>query len=476
MLFGTSGIRGIYGKDITEELAYKVANVFAEKNVVIARDTRQSGKSLETACISGVVARWKTAHRLEIAPTPTLALATIKHDCLGIMITASHNPEEYNGFKLFKNGKELSRRDEREFEERFNKTKIDSVNKPFAMDPGYISFSGTDKVKIISAIEDHKSMIKKMVDCDAIAKRKPKVVVDCNGAAAAITPYLLRELGCHVISMNAEMEGFNRPSEPNAENLQATTKIVKAIGADLGIAHDGDGDRCVVIDETGEILPLDIQLAIMIENELSCWTNISALCLDELAGSKRQETRNLKPKTSSPNPIIISTIEASLLIREICEKNSAEIKITPVSSVHISQELEKSNALFGGEPCGEYVFGNAEHHAPDGVLAAAKFVEIFTTRGKLSELKMKYRQYPMLREKFKCEESKFDKVKKIAKMVEIKGERNEEDGLRIDEEDGWFLIRASGTEPIIRLTMEYKNKKKIEKRAEELREIIKNCL
>ena len=465
MLFGTSGIRGIYGKYITEELAYKVANVFAHESIVIGRDTRKSGLALESACADGVVNSKNYVILLGIVPTPTLALATVKIKSPGIMITASHNPSEYNGFKLFEKGKEISRSDEKWFEQKFNKWVEPAekgeesiymgedgggeyfyARKDLKVDVYATRERGSFGYNLRNPIQEHKEMIKKLIDCAVIAKRKPKIVVDCNGAASTVTPYLLRELGCHVISVNCELEGFNQASEPNAENLAKTAAIVKAVGADLGIAHDGDGDRCVVIDETGNVLPLDVQLAIMIEHELE----------------------------KSKNKKIISTVEASLIVRETCERAGADIKITPVGSVYISEELEKTSALFGGEPCGEYIFGSAGHHAPDGVLAAVKFVEIFAKHGKLSELRKKYKQYPMIREKFKCEKKdKYEAIREIIKKININGTRTEDDGLRVDEKDGWFLIRASGTEPIIRLTMEYKNKKKLEERASELRRMIR---
>lgn len=438
MLFGTSGIRGIYDKDITEELAYRIANVFAassiRQEVVIGKDTRKSCEVLEYACADGVLAAGKNAMLLGIVPTPVVSLATVKRNCNGIMITASHNPGEYNGFKLFRNGKEISHAEEGEFERSFNEWEGKSDG-------------SKGKTENLHLLETHRSMIKNLVDCNAIAGKKPNVVVDCNGAAGVIAPHLLREMGCHVISMNAELEGFNRPSEPNAENLSRTAEIVKATGADLGIAHDGDGDRCVVIDETGTVLPLDVQLAMMIEYEL-------------------QNAENRK---------IITTTEASLVVRETCKRLGAEMRITPVSSVYVSEELEKNNAWFGGEPCGEYIFSRAAHHAPDGILAAAIFVEMFAEKGALSVLKKSYGQYPMLREKFECK-NKPEAIRKVTSHVTIEGKRNEEDGLRIDEEDGWFLIRASGTEPIIRLTMEYKNGKKLGRRAAELRRIIMSSL
>lgn len=440
MLFGTSGIRGIYGKDITESLGEKIAYLFADTDeIVIAKDTRASGKSLEEACIKGITGRGKKPILLGIAPTPTLALATVEKKVNGIMITASHNPSEYNGFKLFKDGKELTRKEEALFEKKFNAP----LPPPKPMFVRYAPEIYTN------AIESHKIMIKKLLDTNSISSKKPTVVVDCNGAGAVITPYLLQELGCRAISVNAELEGFNRQSEPNGANLTRTSEIVRATKADLGVAHDGDADRCVIIDETGTVLPLDTQLALMIEYELK--------------------------RATAKNKLIISTVEASLLIRELCNKNNARLHITPVSSVYVSENLEKQHASFGGEPCGEYVFSRATHHAPDGVLAAALFVELFCKKGKLSALASQYKSFDMIREKF-VSKNKYEAVRAITKRITIPGARNEEDGLRIDEDDGWFLIRASGTEPYIRLTMEYKDKKKLEKRREDLSSIIKNSI
>ncbi len=468
MLFGTSGIRGLYNKEITEELALKIGNLFADKSVVVARDTRITGESLAKAVISGVLSRGKDSIYLGIVPTPTLALATKKFKCNGIMLTASHNPPEYNGLKLFSNGKEISRAEEKEIELKFERNHYDrkSVISPQIAGASNENVSNpqqfVDKLilaewnkigtmkQYTNAIEDHKNLIKKLIDINTIKKSKPKVVVDPNGAGAVITVQLLKELGCEVLSINDSLEGFTRNSEPNKENLSQLAQKVKETHSDLGIGHDGDADRAVVVDETGEVLPLDVQLAVMIENELG----------DSKKGSK-----------------IISTAEASLIIREVVEQFGAKLLITPVGSLYVSELIEKENALFGGEPCGEYVFSKGLN-VPDGILTAAKFVELFCRKGKLSELKKKYKTYPMLREKFKCDNSKkyklVDKIKEvIVKTQDLKDSRlRADDGIRVDEENGWFLIRASGTEPYIRLTMEYKEKPALDKKYNELKKII----
>ena len=164
-------------------------------------------------------------------------------------------------------------------------------------------------------------------------------------------------------------------------------------------------------------------------------------------------------------------MEASLIIRETVARAGGKITITPVGSLYVAESLDRKNALFGGEPCGEYLFRNGLR-VPDGPLTAAKLVEIFVKKGKLSMLAAKFKNYPMAREKFRSER-KYETVESVKKEIKTKGKINDEDGIRVDEEDGWFLIRASGTEPFVRLTMEYKTREKLEQRKEELAEIIK---
>ncbi|MFA6530854.1 MAG: hypothetical protein WCT31_03930 [Candidatus Micrarchaeia archaeon] len=460
MLFGTSGIRGLYGTFVNERLAMRIANIFAEKDVVIARDTRNTGETLSFAAVSGVLGRGRNVINIGIASTPTLALATKMKKCRGIMITASHNPPEYNGLKLYENGKEISRKMEAGIEKEYLK-----MEKEPNEDRGNMKLSAWDKTGKSSgyeeAAEEHIKLILNAVNSSEISKRKPKVVVDCNGAGAVISPKALEAIGCEVIAINDSLLGFARPSEPNAENLKGLAAKVIEVKADLGIGHDGDADRAVVVDELGNVLPLDTQLAIMVEHELG-------------KNKKRNPARNTK------KPIVISTMEASLCVREVVEKNGGELLITPVGSLYVSEEMEAKKAIFGGEPCGEYIFSDGLN-VPDGILTGAKFVEIFCEKGKLSELGTEYKSYPMVREKFKCEgKDKYNVVEEIRKEVQVKLDKTSkirsEDGLRVDEPDGWFLIRASGTEPFVRLTMEYKDKTKLDKKAEELRGIIREKL
>jgi len=441
LMFGTSGIRGVYGKDITPLLAQRVAAIFSGRQLAVGRDIRESGPALLDAVCRGAFSAGADVLDLGVVPTPTVAFATKKLRIRGIMLTASHNPPEYNGLKLIEGGKEIGKELEREITRRY---KAGEGAKAPARD------GKTSLAHDSSIIEDHKHAITAMVDGKAIAKRKPKIIVDCNGAAATITPYLLSDLGAKVVSVNASLDCFNRASEPSAANLSYLPALIRESGADFAIAHDGDGDRCMVLDERGEALPLDAQLAIMIEHELE----------------------------NSKNKKIISTVESSLAIRDVVERAGGKITVTPVGSTFVGDALEESDALFGGEPCGEYIFSSGVH-VPDAVLAAAKFAEIFCKKGAFSKLKTRYPQNPMAREKFQAKDKRkaMDGIIAQVRSLGIDGTVRADDGIRIDEPDGWFLVRASGTEPIVRLTMEYKTEARLLERKKELAAIIsKNCV
>lgn len=418
--FGTSGIRGRFGEEVTPELAMGLGRTVVERKgvrVVVGRDARSTGPLLENALVSGIIAAGGTALMAGIVPTPTLSFAVRNHGDCGVMITASHNPPEYNGFKLLgKDGGEVGKEHEGKMEEELGRT---------AKIPDWKGMG--DAVRLEGAVREHMDLLLGLVDVGLIRKKSPKVVVDCgNGAASVIMPYALREAGCRVVAVNAEPSGFfARGLEPNEENLRETAAIVRAVSADLGIAHDGDADRAIAIGENGELLGLDAQLALVAGEELA------------------------KKKGK-----VVSTIEASLAVKEAVEKAGGELAVTRVGSLHVAGEMGKVGAVFGGEPCGEYIFRGGVL-MPDGILAGLKFVELFCRKGSLAKLREGVETYPIKRAKFPSKD-KEKAMRGIAPAIkkEFKGKFFEEDGIRVDFEGGWVLVRASGTEPIIRITAE----------------------
>ncbi|MBD3389923.1 phosphoglucosamine mutase [Candidatus Micrarchaeota archaeon] len=425
--FGTSGIRGLYGHEITPSLALRVANAFSDSGLALGMDTRKTSPVLEKAAAAGAMALGKDAVCLGVVPTPVLAFATLKHKCNGIMVTASHNPSEYNGLKLISGGREINKAEERKV--------VSAYQAGMKLAPWDRNGRKVYDEDIIGSYLD---FILPQIDTEIIRSKKPKVVIDCNGAGRAVTPILLERLGCEVIAINMQEQGFSRPSEPSGRNLAQLKEKVRESGADLGLAHDGDGDRIALVDEKGEFVNMDVQLSLMILHELE------------------------KKKGK-----VVSTVEASLLAREAVEQGGGKLIITPVGSTHVGYTLEKEGAVFGGEPAGEFVYADGVH-VPDGILGAAKFVELFSKTGGISEPASRFSPYPMARERYKTQDKKAA-MEKILDSLYIEGRVSRVDGIRIDSEDYWLLIRPSGTEPIVRLTLEAKDHgtlSAIKKRAE----------
>ena len=427
MLFGTSGIRGKYPSFVNESIGFNVGYVFDE--FLIARDTRRTAIPVFNSVISGGLASGKQVFitENEIAPTPVLSFGAQYYNKKGIMITASHNPETDCGIKLFEEGKEISKDRENEIERLIQN--IQEQNKTQTSNINFQNAKTSEQIDIISPYIEHiLNTFDSMINNNEKSLHDCKVIVDTNGAASVVTPYILQKLGCNVITLNSDLFGFDRQSEPSKSHLSLISDLVKSEHADFGIAHDGDADRAVLIDDNGNVLPQDVQLLMVVD-----------YILQKNPGN------------------IISTVESSLSIEEMIKSHGKKLFMTPVGSTYISFKLEQTHAVFGGEPCGEYVFEN-NIHTPDGIFTAVSFVDMFLNYGKFSELRKKYTTYPILRDKFRVK----DKIKTMDVLKqkissEYEGKINSIDGIRIEEDGFWVLIRPSGTEDVIRLTVEAKS-------------------
>ena len=407
-LFGTSGIRGLIGSEVTCELALNVGKSLAyylgnEGTVVLGYDTRTTNEMLDQA-----------------------SYATEKLDAdAGIMLTASHNPSPYNGIKLWnKNGMAYTSKQEAEIEKTY-------------AEKSYVSVSW-DKVGKLSVNEQIKGQyiddLVGMVDI----KEGLKVVIDCaSGAGSEISPLVFRKAGCEVTTLNSQPDGFfpGRNPEPNAENLGNLMKTVVAIGADLGVAHDGDADRMITVDEKGNISPFD---------------SLLALISKEFDGD------------------VVTTVDAGLCMDESVK---GEVFRTPVGDVNVAEVIIEKNAAFGGEPSGTWLHPDF-CMCPDGILSGLRMAELVSKKGKLSNLLDEIPSYPNIREKITC--SKEAKVKVMENMEELLksafddiSDVNSIDGVRLTfADDSWVLVRPSGTEDYIRITLESRDAK----RAEEIKE------
>ncbi len=370
--------------------------------VVIGSDTRTSSEGVKHAFMSGLLAAGARCWDCGTIPTPTLALAAREFQ-VGAMITASHNPPEYNGIKLLNSdGSAFNENQRRQIEEMLSDNALSTAS--WEKMTGSRFHDG--------AIEQHIEDIKKELPHGL----KMKVVLDCAcGAASVITPYLLRQLGCEVVALNCYPSGFfPHDVEPTEANLSDLIKATREFGADLGIAHDGDADRMMAVDDQGRFIPGD-KLLILFAQQL---------------GAKK----------------VVTTLDASMVI----EESGFKVTRTKVGDIYVSEELKKGGD-FGGEPSGAWVFpGNS--FCPDGIYAASRLVAI-ASRHKLSSLVDRIPQYPILRGSIDADgisSSNLEERLMALKPVSV----NNIDGTRLGFEDGWLLIRPSGTEPKIRVTAE----------------------
>jgi len=424
-LFGTSGIRGVVDKNLVQ-LALRVGlaagNIYS--NVVVGGDTRTSSDAVKHALISGLLVAGAKSCDVGVVPTPTLAFAAREFDA-GAMVTASHNPPEYNGIKLLNpDGSAFDSNQRHQIEEAV-------LNDSFSVAPW--DEIGSSRV-CNGVIEEHIEYILPNFP----PQLKLKVVVDCGcGAASMVTPYLLRKLGCEVTALNCYPGGFfPRDIEPTESNLGDLIKATRELGADLGIAHDGDGDRMMAVDDRGRFIPGD-KLLVLFAREV---------------GAKE----------------VVTTIDASMII----DAMGFSVTRTLVGDIYVSEELKKGGG-FGGEPSGSWIFPRSSL-CPDGIYAAAQIVAI-ASRYRLSRLVDDIPHYPILRGSIAGEGLAISQLERCLMAMEPKSVSNI-DGIKLEFEDGWLLIRASGTEPRIRVTAEAKSEARVHQLYDSGIRAVKECI
>lgn len=446
-LFGTNGVRGVVNEDMNIRLASNLGMAIGTylncKKVAIATDTRTSNEMLKSAVISGLLATGCSIVDLGIAPTPVLQyhvkLSDVDH---GVVITASHNPPKFNGIKCVdRDGTELSREKEEEIEALY-------FNKSFKK-VSWDKMGGV--VKEVGAKERYMKGIINNIDSKSVKNAKLKVILDCgNGTGSLVSPYLFERMGCKVVTLNAHVQGTfpGHESEPTPENLKDLIEATVNFGADLGIAHDGDADRTIIVDEKGNYLYGDRILALVAKDMLK----------------------------ENNGGIIVTTVASSLAMGDVTSQNSGEIIYTKVGSPIVARKMMECNALFGGEENGGLIFPKHQF-CRDAAMAAAKVIEIISKQKRpLSELIAELPKYHLYKTKVHCPNEK--KEKALFEFAKSMTQENidETDGVKILGKDWWVLVRPSGTEPIYRIFSEAKDPEKAEELAQKNKKIIEDII
>jgi phosphoglucosamine mutase len=414
-MFGTSGIRGAVGDDVTASLALSVGRALGSEGydtVVVGRDARESGAMLEQALAAGLRETGADVVRVGTHPTPTVARAAAWFDAdASVVVTASHNPSSDNGLKLWTESGRAFGADEREAVAR----RVERGDYDLAAWDG-VGDQGRRDVG-----RRHREALRESVDLS-----EPRsVVVDVGNGTGRITADVLTDLGCTVTTLNGQRDGRfpGRPSEPTERTCHALETHVAETDADLGIAHDGDADRMMAVDDDGNFVEGDSLLALF----------------GREAAAEGQR--------------IAVPVNTSLAVDDAVNSVGADVVRTRVGDVYVAEACAEPNVVFGGEPSGAWIWSD-ETPCPDGPLAACKLVELVSKRGPLSELVAATDSYPLRRESVEVNDKDRVLERVEASVRDEYDDIDDRDGVRVATDDGWFLVRASGTQPLVRVTAE----------------------
>ena len=444
-LFGTNGVRGVFAEDFTLEFVHdlmlSISTYFKEGTILVGYDGRNSSKVISKLVCSTLNSAGINCDLAGLVPTPCLEFATKTLGYNGgIMITASHNPPEYNGIKpVASDGVEISREDENMIEEIFFQKNWNHNSSTFG------STKNDDR-----AIQTYLDGIKSQIDVSKIKSKNCKVVLDLgNGAQATTAIKLCEQLGCEVVTINEEIDGLfpGRGPEPTPYNLEELSSAVVNNNADLGIAFDGDGDRSIFCDDTGMLLSGDR----------------SALLLSDYLLKK------------NPNSKVVTCINSGNSIDELVTQTNSTVTRTKVGSVEVSRKMLTENALIGFEENGGFMFGK-HNQVRDGGMTLALLLELLASSNKsISEELGNLPRSFTTKDKISCKKEDIDVI--ISKLSNEFPNADTTDGIKIVfDKKNWIMVRPSGTEPIIRIYGESDSEKNLETLMTEYIQKIKSFL
>lgn len=440
-MFGTDGVRGIANKELTAELAYNLGRAGSfvltsgthKPNIVVGMDTRISGDMLESAMVAGICSAGAHAICVGVVPTPAVAYLTRLYNAdAGIVISASHNPVEYNGIKFFnKDGYKLPDDVEDRIEEIIN-SGLNEVPSPVGENLGI-----RDVRK--DSIFDYIDFLEGIAEVDL---KGVKVAMDCaEGASYFAAPEIFKRLGAEVHVIHNNPDGKNINKKCGSTHMNELRKYTVEMGCQIGFAFDGDADRCLAVDEKGELINGDFILAILAKD------------IKEI-GRLDQDT-------------LVVTVMSNIGLDVACSREGIKTVKTKVGDRYVLEEMLKSGYKIGGEQSGHIIF--LDHNTTgDGLITAIKLASVIRKKSKTaSELAGMMKEFPQVLVNAKVSNAKKDyyttdemilnEIDKIEKVLEGKGR---------------VLIRPSGTEPLVRVMLEGENQEEIDKMAHELAELI----
>ena len=429
--FGTNGIRGVFSEDLTLEFVYdmtlSIGTYFEKGPILIGFDGRESSPVICKVVTSALNSMGIDCNVTGIVPTPCLEFAVkMLGYSGGLMITASHNPSQYNGIKpAAKDGVEISREDELVIEDIY-------MRKSWLRNPKKLGTTGIEK----RTIETYLGGIVSHVDSKIIESKHFKVVLDLgNGAQAVSAPDLCKTLNCETFLINEKIDGTfpGRGSEPTLQNLSELSKSVIKNKANVGIAFDGDGDRSIFCDDNGDILTGDKSAMILVQHILK----------------------------KNPNSLVVTCLNSSSNIEVLADKFDSKVIRTKVGSVEVSRKMVPTGALIGYEENGGFMYGK-HNQVRDGCMTLALMLDLLASSEK--SLSAEIARLPpsfTTKDKVSCSPEKISKL--ISSLKDDFPNSDTSDGIKIAiDSKNWVMIRPSGTEPIARIYVESESQEKLD--------------
>lgn len=439
-----SGVRGVIGQSLTPTLLTRFAQAFGTHTgsgtIVVGRDPRTSGEMVKHAVIAGILSSGCRVVDIGVCPVPTVQLEVRRRKAHGgIAITASHNPAEWNALKFIgSNGLFLDGGQARELLDIYHQGEYTKV--------------ASDEIRTVEEVEGAtESHVKAIFDALGPlpqAKRLKVVLDSCNGAGSIVGPKLLEALGAEVIPINVTPDGsFPRPAEPLPENLGDLCDAVKKHGADVGFAQDMDADRLAIVNEKGIPIGEDYTLVLAALYVLG----------------------------REPGPVVANLSTTSAL-EDVAKKFDCPLFLTKIGEVNVTDKMQQQNAVIGGEGNGGVIYPRI-NFARDSLVGMALVLHLLAESGKtVSQLLDQFPRYSIVKEKMVCPSEKIPAILRMLRQEYSEFPLDTRDGVKVTLPEGWFLVRGSNTEPIIRVVAESRSESQAREIVTRIYDRVASCI